>query len=470
MLSKNKRTKTFEIATHWINKDQHELLELLEKLETPFVSTVLQGSVIKEWNGKEICEHRLGMLSDLSFSEQLELACFLVKVETYCVNLEKTWDRILINKLASITFQEYINQNLHSDKVKCFIEYVVLITCAIPPDKISAFFYIFYCLSNRSLVDQMVSEKGTNRYRIKSSHKNLCERLVEKVDPNIIFFGEPVLEVGVSSKFVKVSTIYDEVNCLALIVAIPPSDLLKIKFKPKLPHTIMDSIYNTISRNVTTFIATYQEEFWRKNGFTGEVYVFDRNCSEGPIVICSGLTPEKPALVGRLYGGRPTTDKKHMYRDAVLNQLKSYFGKEALQPLDYYEKTWRENECMMPVWEVNNCEYIDCFRVPAGRIFWAGADTSFDWYGSLAGAVCSGIKAGIQVLYDMRPATLTPEDMDVLTLSKSDRRHRRTQYEQGGLSLGLYYYAASNWKKYIYSVFVLMFVLWALKKILWKRK
>ncbi|VEN49296.1 unnamed protein product [Callosobruchus maculatus] len=34
----------------------------------------------------------------------------------------------------------------------------------------------------------------------------------------------------------------------------------------------------------------------RQRGFTGEVYVFDKQCSEGPIVICSGLTPEKPAL------------------------------------------------------------------------------------------------------------------------------------------------------------------------------
>nr|CAH7745307.1 unnamed protein product [Callosobruchus chinensis] len=88
---------------------------------------------------------------------------------------------------------------------------------------------------------------------------------------------------------------------------------MKIKFKPNLPSRIVNSICNTISRNVTTFIATYQEEFWRELGFTGEVYVFDRHCSEGPIVICSGLTPEKPALVGRLYGGKPTSDEVQLY-------------------------------------------------------------------------------------------------------------------------------------------------------------
>ncbi|VEN49298.1 unnamed protein product [Callosobruchus maculatus] len=130
---------------------------------------------------------------------------------------------------------------------------------------------------------------------------------------------------------------------------------MKVKFKPNLPSNIVESVYYTISRNVTTFIATYQEEFWRQRGFTGEVYVFDKQCSEGPIVICSGLTPEKPAL-------------KQIYKDVVLNQLKTYFGKEALHPLDYYEKTWRQHESLMPVWEVNNCEYIDCFRLPAGSM------------------------------------------------------------------------------------------------------
>ncbi|VEN49301.1 unnamed protein product [Callosobruchus maculatus] len=199
MVTKNKRRSSFEVASQWINTDQHDLLELLEELEIPFVSTVIQGSVIKEWNGTEVCKHRLGMLSGLTLSEQLELAHFLVK----------TWDRATIRNLASITFQEFIDQNLSSDNVKCFIEYVVLINCAVPPDKISAFFYIFYCISNRSLVDQMVSEKGTNRYRIKQTHKNLCEKLAEKIDPTIIFLGEPVLKIGVSKKFVKVVTIYD---------------------------------------------------------------------------------------------------------------------------------------------------------------------------------------------------------------------------------------------------------------------
>nr|CAI5863508.1 unnamed protein product [Callosobruchus analis] len=100
------------------------------------------------------------------------------------------------------------------------------------------------------------------------------------------------------------------------------------------------------------------------------------------------------------------------------------------------------------------CKYPKCGGFTYVMIFWAGADTSFDWYGSLAGAVCSGIKAGLQVF-----------------LSKSDRRYRKSQ-EPARIpgNLHLYYHAFSNWKKYVYTVVLLSFALWSLKKLLRKGK
>lgn len=48
------------------------------------------------------------------------------------------------------------------------------------------------------------------------------------------------------------------------------------------------------------------------------------------------------------------------------------------------------------------------------RLYWAGSETSTYWNGHLAGAVHSGYVAAIEVLYELRPQTLTTADITAL--------------------------------------------------------
>lgn len=48
-------------------------------------------------------------------------------------------------------------------------------------------------------------------------------------------------------------------------------------------------------------------------------------------------------------------------------------------------------------------------------MFFAGAETTPEWYGYMAGAVHSGVRAALEVLQLLRPAVLKPSDMDIIT-------------------------------------------------------
>lgn len=47
-------------------------------------------------------------------------------------------------------------------------------------------------------------------------------------------------------------------------------------------------------------------------------------------------------------------------------------------------------------------------------MFFAGADTSPEWYGHVAGAIHSGMRAALKVLSLLRPAVLTPSDIEII--------------------------------------------------------
>lgn len=103
-------------------------------------------------------------------------------------------------------------------------------------------------------------------------------------------------------------------------------------------------------------------------------------------------------------------------KETILNNLAYYFGEEALYPLDYEEKNWSEDpftgNCCYAA--KNKMKSFSEIRRPIGRIFWAGTETSTYWYGHIAGAIQAGYRAGIEVIYDLRPQSLTVGDLNRL--------------------------------------------------------
>ncbi|CAH1265392.1 MAOA [Branchiostoma lanceolatum] len=98
---------------------------------------------------------------------------------------------------------------------------------------------------------------------------------------------------------------------------------------------------------------------------------------------------------------------KEQRKDAFCQCLaKAFSSEEAMQPLDYLEKNWNEEEYIgggfsayFPPGVLTCNKTIGWRRCnPTGRVFLAGAESATQGYGSLEGAVWAGKRAAEQVV------------------------------------------------------------------------
>ena len=93
-------------------------------------------------------------------------------------------------------------------------------------------------------------------------------------------------------------------------------------------------------------------------------------------------------------------------RQAALDNLANYFGEKAGKPLEYVENAWADERYSRgdPVAGLPPGVLLDfgtALRTPAGRIHWAGTETSDFWTGYMDGAVRSGERAAAEALAEL---------------------------------------------------------------------
>jgi monoamine oxidase len=90
-------------------------------------------------------------------------------------------------------------------------------------------------------------------------------------------------------------------------------------------------------------------------------------------------------------------------QSAVINQYVSWFGSQAATPTAYFDTNWSgevwTRGCPVGIPSLGTLlAYGPQIRHPAGRIHWAGTETSTYWNGYMDGAVRSGSRAASEVV------------------------------------------------------------------------
>lgn len=135
----------------------------------------------------------------------------------------------------------------------------------------------------------------------------------------------------------------EEIQCQRVILAVPPSEVGKIRIEPLLPEDKLQLINNFPMGNLIKFIATYSCSFWREAGLSGEIAATGRTedpAKVNPVLVTFDATTSNgsPAIIGFLsleWCSRSQEERK----EAVLADLSRYFGPKALECLEYSVRT-----------------------------------------------------------------------------------------------------------------------------------
>ncbi|KAJ8923059.1 hypothetical protein NQ315_001608 [Exocentrus adspersus] len=464
-----KRISYFDLGAQWITEEQNDLLTFLDSLGIRAQATQKEGRAITHYLHTYTChQHAKGQLTFLNTSEKFQFAKFIIKVEMLCRKLRESDNSRYVKELSEVTLEQFINETVSSNAIHAVITHMVLCSSGLQPGEVSALFYIFLCLSTRGICHQLPTMDDTLfQLTIKGGAQTICHRIAETIGRDSVVTDEQVKCIFSNSKFVEVKTKHTTYRCRSVIVAVPPNEVLHIKFVPPLPVTYLNAVRETCTSTVTSFVATFNKQFWKAFELSGECFFFDKTTSKGPINYCTDIsTNDKVAIAGRIFEEKLTTRKHPVFKREVLEQLAYYLGEEALSPTDYCEMSWTNHSCQMLGWRIGNDDYIKEIsqaydrQVKDFEIFWAGAETTNDWYGYVAGAVHSGLRAALEVLYMLRPAVLNSTDMTVITPTSRQQLARfKNTYSDYSV-----YTLVEHWKLIVSVCLVTLVALWRLKR------
>jgi hypothetical protein len=218
-----------------------------------------------------------------------------------------------------------------------------------------------------------------------------------------ITLGAPVRAIRQDDSAVEVLTDQGSFEARRAIVTVPVPLSSHIEFEPRLPGLREGLAHRMPMGSDIKVFATYDRPFWRDQGLSGWAVA---DC--GPLsAVFDNTTPNGQAallgLIGGKHGHRWGEHDRTERRDAVLSQLTKYFGPEAMEPTDFIDQDWRDEEWTRgcPAAYMSPAGWMsfgDALRRPVGRIHWAGSELAPVWCTWMDGAISSGEDTAREVL------------------------------------------------------------------------
>ncbi|MFM9127582.1 MAG: flavin monoamine oxidase family protein, partial [Solirubrobacterales bacterium] len=227
----------------------------------------------------------------------------------------------------------------------------------------------------------------------------LAERLSGRVR-----LDSPVSAIAWSGEGVEARAPELSVGAREAIVAVPPNLTNAIRFEPPLPGWRQRLAQDLSQGSIIKVLAVYDEPFWRADGLSGQGFgpyqlvreLYDNSPPSGkPGVLVTFLAGEAAETAARMN----PADR----RAAVLEGMARYLGGEALNPVDYVEVDWSEQEWTRGAYGTSYgtgglTRFRDDLRRPVGPIEWACSDIAGVGHIHMEGAIRMGRRAAAACL------------------------------------------------------------------------
>ncbi|MGK2868982.1 MAG: flavin monoamine oxidase family protein [Mycobacterium sp.] len=285
------------------------------------------------------------------------------------------------------------------------IDVIAAVSWTADTDQVSVHFATEMIRSQGGLRTLLCTTNGAQDSLLVEGIGTLIDRLAADLDGRVRT-GHRVTAISHDGDGVTIQTASGPLHAAKVIVTIAPPMPAPIAYHPPLPADRIALQQNTFMGSVYKAIAIYERPFWRERR-GGEFIVLD-----GPgSAVFDTTAPGGPGHLCVLVGGRAahTLDglDDDARRHAILEPLVPHIGAEALDPVDWHEKSWHRDEYVGGGYlALPNPGTTDGFLpipcTPVGNIHWAGTETATEHPGYLEGAIESGERAAGEVVEALR--------------------------------------------------------------------
>lgn len=341
-----------------------------------------------------------------------DAATALQKINSYAaeINVAAPWKHPRAAEWDSMTLATWLRRNtVNSAGLVTLISNWTQPGFGADPDELSFLFVLHYlaCSGNERNVGTFERNSdtvgGAQERRFIGGSQLIPLRLAHQLGDRVAL-DAAVYQIDQRNGHTIVRTSRGGVRAKKIIVAAPPAALLDIIWYPNLPtrhHTLLREMPMGRLMKVD---AVYRTPFWRADGLSGSGLadrgptrtVFDNSPADGSIGVLL-------AFVGGATHDRYAGMSRAQRRRAMLEGFAQMFGSKALNPIEYAEHDWTDEQwtgggpvAIMAPGTLTS--YGSALRRPFRNVHWAGTETSTYWTGYMDGAVRSGRRAARQVL------------------------------------------------------------------------
>ncbi|MES2516528.1 MAG: flavin monoamine oxidase family protein [Bacteroidota bacterium] len=388
----------------WVGPTQEKIYELIREFDLQTFPTFDEGKSTLLMNGK--IKNYKGLIPPLPIPSLLSLDGAIKKITklSKTVNLQEPWKTPDAEHWDGMTLQTWMDKQMFFDTAKKLFRIASEAIWAVSPSELSMLHAMFYTKSGTDFDTLMNVKNGAQEERILGGAMSVALKMAASFPVDTIRFNSPVKTIIQDDEGIEVIGKDFNYKARKVIVAIPPTLAGRIDYQPILPANRDQLLQRIPMGTVWKCYAIYDQPFWRAKGLNGlaasdEGFVsvtFDNSPKDGSIGIMMGFVLANRAKDFSLLS---ENDRKN----SVLNQFGRFFGKEALSPNFYIDKSWAEEEfsrgCYAGVMPTGAWTSLGKhLREPIGHIHWAGTETSDVWNGYIDGAVRSGQRVALEVL------------------------------------------------------------------------
>ena len=290
--------------------------------------------------------------------------------------------------------------------------------CCVEAREVSALYWMLALHSSGGRERTLEVDNGAQERKIVGGSQQLSERLRQLITADRVVTNHPVASIdwdAANADSAVVITCRDGSTYRAshVVVALSPSLYSTLRFTPPLPLQKAQPASRTYGGSIIKVLTRYPAPFWRRLGYSGELFDTAGHIISGGYDDCQDVDSERPyfGLIGFVVGDTARQwmqRSREERRSAVCAQYRDAFQcDDAMQPLDYVEADWTAEEfsrggynAVFPPSTLTSMQQQ--LTAPLGdRVHFAGAELAVRWAGYMDGAIESGERAAHEVLRRM---------------------------------------------------------------------
>ncbi len=405
--------ESYDLGARWISPHAKQFRQLAHELGIQLTPQYIQGESMIRINRRDIrFRNRVPWLAP---NVQIDYQRIIAKLNklSHQLQLQTIKSAQAIKDYDQFSFGAWLQKQSSSNTTRNLFRLLTHIHFMAEPSEIS-FVYVLDQIQAYQRAEFIFSLRpAVDQDRIPGGIHRITERLAQQLRPQLNV-DTPVLAMRQDEESVSVYSRGSSFRARYAIVAAPPAVAAQIYYEPALPSNRDALNQRVVMGRAINAVLCYDYPFWRENQKSGFIMSDDGPASLIHDVSPTGSTEGALACViigdnASHWSAQPRSERLK----ALVTQLTSWFGNEALSYRGMIERDWnneRWSRGTVGFMPPGSASFVHSISTPIGRIHWASSETATHWSGSIEGAIEAGERTAAEVITQLSTAGFLRKD------------------------------------------------------------